>query len=289
MAKAKRNLKARIKEIDFVIEVADARGPRSTRNPELQELISHRPSMLVLAKADLAQAEATRAWQQCLQRSQSWVVAGSLLDAHDIRQVRSLLMRLTKDLRRRAPRSKASPPRIPGVVMPRIERPEVRGMVIGMPNTGKSSLIRALGGGRVAKGNRPGVTRGIQELSLGDNVTLLDTPGLLWPRALTGETALRLAWLGYAGERAYDAVDAGIHLISWLLNNRVDEFATRYNFNPNDIRHEPKHVLNLIATRFGRGANEIGEVTGAAILLHDFREGLFGPLTLEYPDDDGEN
>src|SRR5690606_6441404 len=106
--------------------------------------------------------------------------------------------------------------RLRGVVMPKFGARQVRGIVVGMPNTGKSSLIRSLGGGRVATGNRPGVTRGVQEVRLGDGLTLLDTPGLLWPRAVTGRVALHLAWLGYVGERAYDRVETGAALIEWL-------------------------------------------------------------------------
>ncbi len=285
MAKAKRQLADRMKQVDFVIEVADARAPRSTRNPELEPLINERPRLLVLAKADLADAGATRAWRDRYAEESVHAVSASLLDSKEVRRIRSGLQRITQ----RLGGSQGRAPKIPGVRMPRTSRSGFRGMVVGMPNTGKSSLIRALGGGRVAKGDRPGVTRGVQDLSLGESLTLLDTPGMLWPRAVEGKTALHLAWLGCVGERSFDLVAAGVALLERLREkddwDRLNGYALDRTCGP-----EAHEVLRHIATRMGRSAD--GErlvAEGAAILLRDVRAGrLGGPLSLEWPDDNDD-
>lgn len=284
MAKAKRELAERVKQVDFVIEVADARAPRSTRNPELEPLINERPRLLVLAKADLAEAGATRAWRSHFAAESLDVIDASLLDGSQVRRIRDALRRITRGLDRGRG---ATPPSIRGVAMPRFGRPPARGMVVGMPNTGKSSLIRSLGGGKVATGNRPGVTRGVQELTLGERLTLLDTPGLLWPRGVRGKVALHIAWLGYVGERSYDVMEAGLALVMWLHETGQSTRLGCYDIDSTQSAN-PRDALTEIARRTGRFADgDQAIVEGATILLRDFRAGrLCGPLSLERPGDE---
>jgi len=291
MAKAKRELGERVKHVDFLIEVADARAPESTRNPDLDEIAGSRPRLLVLAKSDLAESGATRFWLDRLTKRGEESLAVSIPDANDVRRVRATLLRMATAHQRRGGRSTPLIPQIPGVSMPRMGVRRARGIVVGMPNTGKSSLIRALGGGGAKTGDRPGVTRAVQEIAVSDDVMLLDTPGLMWPRAARGSAALRLAWLGYVGERAYDPVEAARTLLDWLAGRRRAALSGRYGVTESgDL--DPIAVLEQIATRRGRQSAGSGDVVqGALILLREFRSGELGRFTLDVPgaDDKGEH
>lgn len=284
MAKAMRELEARMRHVHFLIEVADARAPQTSRNPDVKGLARGRPRLLILAKADLADPTTTRFWHERLAQDKERAIAASLLDPADVRRVRRAVHTLRRNAERFSKRKGLVAPELPGVAMPRLGRPAVRGLVVGIPNTGKSTLIRVLGGGRVAVGDRPGVTRGLQELSLGEGMTLLDTPGMLWPRATHGLPALRLAWLGYAGERAYDAVQAAEHLVAWLARHHPTSLVQRYEMSG---KEQPNDALKHIARRFGKAKGDEGDPeSGARIVLRDFRTGQLGRLSLEHPDDE---
>lgn len=280
MAKARRRLEERLRSVDFLIEVADARAPLATRNPELDSLAGRRPRLLLLLKGDLADPQATRAWQDVLEQAVPFgAMALSLRDPDAPRRVRGQLRLVARRILsdRRSP----MPGRMAGVAMPRIGQAQARGMVVGIPNTGKSSLIRLLGG-RAATGDRPGVTRGMQEFRVDPEVLLVDTPGLLWPRSSRGWTALCLAWLGCAGERAYDAVAAATLLVLWLRTHRAGALSSRYALE--EERLEPRALLEQIARARGRARpGESEAAIGAEILLREFRTGALGTVTLELP------
>ena len=287
MAAARRRLEERLRGVDFVVEVADARAPAATRNPDLDNLIHGRPRLLVLAKADLADAGATRAWEERLSREGVDVVALSLREGGAARRLRERLQPLARRARRAGGALRL--PRIPGVAMPSFGEGEARGMVVGIPNTGKSSLIRLLGGRGAAVGDRPGVTRGLVEFGAGKGLYLIDTPGLLWPRPALGHAALCLAWLGYAGPGAYDATTAARHLVTWLARNHGGLLSARYG-PLEEAAEDPGEILAEIAARRGRLSGAKGTAdAGATILLREFRAGDLGRLSLERPDDGGSS
>ena|GEM_PF-1722057 len=279
MEKARRALPGILKHVQFVVEVADARAPASTRNPDLIALASRRPRLLVLAKADLADPGATAKWLERLAAEGERAVAVSLLDSKVRRTIADAVTEMVgvKNAGRLP-----TPVLVPGLVLPRSAARTARGLVVGIPNTGKSTLIR-LFGGRAEKADRPGVTRGVQEFSLGGGLTLLDSPGLLWPRAAAGPSALRLVWLGCVGHAAYDALEAGRHLAEYLSRAHPDRIAARYNLSAGDLA-DPGEVLRRVAARRGFVAGGEPDLAKAAqALMADLQSGRLGPITLERP------
>jgi len=280
MEKAKRALPGVLKNAKFVVEVADARAPVSTRNPDLIRLAADRPRLLVLAKADLADPGATSLWTKHLSASREHVLALSLLDPQAPRLIAGALRRLLG----KSPHDPGERLRsIPGLAMPKVGKVRRRGVVVGVPNTGKSTVIRALGG-RAEKADRPGVTRGVQEFSLKGDINLFDSPGMMWPSALEGLTALKLVWLGCIGPAAYDAYESGRELIRYLAEAHPGRIAERYGIDEKETA-DPDEILSEIAIRRGllRGsAPDLEKAAGA--VTAEFRSGLLGRITLEHPD-----
>lgn len=278
MAKARRRLAETAKGVDFIVEVLDARAPHATHNPELQALTGGRPRFVVLAKADLAEPAATGQWTA---HYRAQAAGADALAAPDAGSVRRLKERLDDALRRdlgRRPRL----PEVPGLRMPRLATPTLRGLVVGMPNTGKSTLIRCLGGGRLPTGPRAGVTRAVQWVKVGEGLELCDTPGILWPRAERGLTALKLVWVGCIGEAAFDPVEAAKGLVEWAFRRGWQAFLDRYGIEK-EVSGTPGEVLERIAKRRGYlgPSGEADLLLAAKAVLKEFQRGTIGAVTLD--------
>ena len=285
MAKARRELLQQVKQVDFVVEVADARAPESTRNPEIDQLIKGRPRLLLLTKADLAEPGVLASWVQAFRRRGVETVAASLLDGRDAAALRGLLRSWVERESTSKRLKRAAFAEIPGVRMPRsTQKTLVRGLVVGIPNTGKSTLIRAIGGKGVRVGAKAGVTRGLQWVNAGEGVQLLDTPGLLWPRLETGLTALKLAWLGCVGDAAFDHEEAALRLVEWFLERDPGVLAQRYELVPASFS-SPRDALSAIAKSRGLllSGGEPDLLQAAEALLWDLRRGRLGLLGLDGP------
>lgn len=282
MAKARRRLTDQLRQVEFVVEVIDARAPFSTHNPDLNELAKDRPRLIVLAKADLADPSCISHWQKTLNNRRS--IAANLTDPSDIREVRRAVIKTSKlhQQGRRAGPQSAAPLDVPGLKLPSSARRR-RGMVVGMPNTGKSTLIKALGGRGVTTGARAGVTRSIQWVNVGSEIALLDTPGMMWPKAETGNTALYLAWLGCVGDAGFDTIEAGKELIRWLVVHKPQALIKRYQLQNDALEESAPSFLNLIALRRGHLGPEgrPDKKAAAQTLLSDLRAGRFGPLCFD--------
>jgi len=284
MAKARRELVQRIKQADFVIEVADARAPATTRNPELEALIQGRPRLLLLAKADLAEPGTLSSWVKAFRGRGVETLAASLTSGREAAAIRNRLQAWVERefSRRQGPADLA---RLAGVRLPKSAREKhVRGLVVGIPNTGKSTLIRVLGGKGVQVGAIAGVTRALLWVNVAGGVKLLDTPGILWPRLEKGMTALKLAWLGCVGDGAFDPEQAALKLIQWFAVRDPEAMARRYRLAPGMLE-DPPAVLAHIARQRGHlesgGSPDLPQ--GAESLLWDFRRGRLGRLALDDP------
>ena len=191
MAKTRRLITENLGSVDIVIELLDARIPASSKNPEIDRLTERRPRLTILTKSSLADPDATARWLA----SDSRMLAVDTVTGEGVKSIAPAVKRILADkLKRYEERGMGGR--------------AVRAMIVGIPNVGKSSLINRLAGKKSAKtGNKPGVTRGKQWINLQDQIQLLDTPGILWPKFDDREVALRLSFAGSIKDEILDRED----------------------------------------------------------------------------------
>ncbi len=267
MKKAKEQIAEMLPSINVVIEVLDARLPRSSANPLLEELRRHKPCIKVLNKNDLADPVVTRAWVQYFE-AETGVRALPL----ESRQ-RSQAGQLTKLCLALAPhRGKPGKP--------------LRAMVIGIPNVGKSTLINTLAGRRIARiGDKPAITTSQQQIDLRNGIILSDTPGVLWPVLTDQDGAYRLAASGAIGDSAIDYADVGYFAADFLLRRYPQTLLERYTLA--SLPETAMAVLEAIGQRRGclGPGGEIAYQRAGEVLLRDLRGGKLGRISLEDPTD----
>ncbi|MBR0308794.1 MAG: ribosome biogenesis GTPase YlqF [Mogibacterium sp.] len=267
MKKTRELIQENLKAVDITIEIVDSRIPVSSRNPLIDEIISGKPRIIVLGKADLADEEATKAWCDRLSRGDGVrsVMALNLQSGENIKRLLKALE--AEQERRNAEKTNTRPLRI---------------MIVGVPNVGKSSLINRLTGKRSAQtGDRPGVTRGKQWLTLSNGMQLLDTPGILWPKFEDPNVGLDLAFCGSIKDDILGVQDLGFELIKVLGNKYPELLKERYKLD--EVSEEAIVNMDNIALKRGfimSGKRIDYERTGRTV-LDEFRAGKIGRITLE--------
>ncbi|NDV11947.1 ribosome biogenesis GTPase YlqF [Crenobacter caeni] len=268
MNKAKKDVAARLKGIDVVIEMLDARLPASSANPMIKALSRGKPTLKVLNKQDLADPNVTRLWLDWYNAKPGTRALG--LDASE----RSPAQRLVAACRELVPNRGG------------LEKP-IRVMICGIPNVGKSTLINTMTGRKIAKtGNMPGVTKGEQRILLADDVELYDTPGMLWPKIEVEEGGYNLAASGAVGRNAMDEEEVALELIAYLMRHYADALTARYRLD--DISAlQDFEVLEMVAKKRGAmfGGGRPNMQKASEIVLTEFRDGVIGRITLERPDE----
>ena len=272
MKKTRELIKDNLKAVDLTIEIVDSRIPVSSRNPVIDELISGKPRMVVLGKSDLADEKETAKWADNI-RKEKGVTKVLALNLQSGENIKKLLKALeTEQDRRNEERSFNRPLRI---------------MIVGVPNVGKSSLINRLTGKKSAQtGDRPGVTKGKQWLTLTNGMQLLDTPGILWPKFEDPNVGLNLAFCGSIKDDILGVQDLGFELIKYLGNEYPELLKERYKLE--EISEEPLENMDNIALKRGfiLSGNRIDYERTGRTVLDEFRGGLIGRITLEKLTDD---
>src|SRR5690606_20249619 len=263
MHKARKDITRALQQVDAVIEVVDARLPHASTNPLLNRLLEERPRLRLLNKADLADPDVSAEW---LEHFRAQGIRSQLFDKEDQAALRSLLPRLTAGL-------------------PELRSRARRLMIVGIPNVGKSTLINLLADRKIARvGNEPAVTRNAQEVRLTDDLVLLDTPGLLWPRLDDQAAAARLAISGAIRNTALELGEIGLAAVALLQERYPAALAARYGVAVGG--REPLALLEDIGRRRGclvRGGVEL--TRAAEVVLNDLRTGKLGRISLETPAD----
>lgn len=272
MEKARRNMLDRLKSVDMVIEVRDARIPEASRNPILVDMAGTRPRLIVLAKSDMADPEVTKEWIAYLSKERVRAVALDLM--HDNKAGKKLIQECLNVMR------PARDKQIARGIHPRA----VRAMAAGIPNVGKSTMVNRIAGKNIVKAaDQPGVTRSLTWIHCGKDLDLLDTPGVLWPRFEDEKTGSLLAALGAINDDILNekmvAMDA-IHIIQDLYPGLLEEIYQSGEVNPNGMLKAIADQRNLLESVGNRDTRRAAE-----LFLHELRKGKLGRLTLERASD----
>lgn len=271
MTKAKRQMEENLKKVDFVIEIRDARIPDSSKNPMLDELIQNKPRLILLSKKDKADPIATKEWIQKLQSQGHQVLALDLIkDSYFkalVQAAQTTCQKLIDKQKRRGIRPRA-----------------LRAMVCGIPNVGKSTFINTMAKRKAAQtADRPGVTKSLQWIKLGQSLELLDTPGVLWPKFEDPNTGMRLAILGSVRDEVVNMQELAIYACRWLQETKPGLLAKLYQI---EEQKDPWQTLEKIALK--RGYLQKGSIDENRLVrsfIKEIREDKLGPLTWEFPHD----
>lgn len=273
MTKTRRLIEADLKMVDAVVEITDARIPQSSRNPILDELVGNKPRIMIMNKCDVADDKATERWKRYYERRGICVIVCDCRTGKGINKFLPTVKRLLNDL---------------------IERRKARGMigkalrlmVVGIPNVGKSSFINRMANSKKTKvGDRPGVTRGKQWVSIDKDVELLDMPGILWPKFDDKDVAQKLAFTGAVKDEVVDTAELAKSLGELLLRDYPELVKARYKIAGED------DILTEIAQKRGMliSGGEPDVERAAATLLDEFRGGKIGRITLDNtPNEDAD-
>ena len=270
MTKAKRMMQENIKLIDVVIELVDARVPISSQNPDVLTLAQNKPRLMVFNKVDLADARETEKWAEHFKKLGYVVVKVNSANGQGIKQIGQAVKVACKEKIERNTRR--------GL----INKP-MRAMVVGIPNVGKSTFINKLVGKSSAKtGNKPGVTKGKQWLKLRNEIELLDTPGVLWPKFEDKSVGIKLAMIGSIKEDILDTEALSGYVLEFMRDRYPYLLSKKYPIE--DVADKVGHQLLEDATKT-RNLLRAGSVPDtlrmSKLLLEEFRNGKLGKMTLE--------
>ncbi len=277
MTRAKRQIQDKLKLIDLAIELLDARVPLSSRNPMIEEILNGKPRLIVLNKADLADPRATEQWMNYFRNEGHESIA---IDSNTGTRVAEVPLKAKEILHDKIARQIAKG------INPRA----IRGLIVGIPNVGKSTLINKLAGRAIAlTGDRPGVTKGQQWIKVGTEMELLDTPGILWPKFEDELVGYRLAMTGAIREQILNIDDIAFFAMQELTDRYWTALAERYELDkPPSDSHDSDEIVRVmedIGRRRGclvsGGRVDLEKASG--IILRDLRSGKLGRITLEAP------
>lgn len=281
MAKTRREIAEDLKLVDVVVELLDARIPKSSQNPEIAKITKGKKKLIILNKCDLADEKENQNWVKYFEKQN---IPVCLVDSNSGKGIEQTIRQIEKMMQDEQERLAEKG---------RIGR-KIRVMIVGIPNVGKSSFIN-----RIAKkatagvGNKPGFTKQKQWIRINEKVELLDTPGVLWPKFESEEVALNLSFTGTIKEEILDRIEVAYHLVKFLLENHREVLLEKYKL-------EESYVENILSRDFPENENiyeimlEMGKKRGclisggnvdeekiAKIILDEFKNGKLGKITIE--------
>ena len=270
MKNALETMEKELKNVDLIIYVLDSRAPFSCLNPSFDRIASRRPVIYVLSKCDLSNDAETDYWKRYFAKKEN---AACVTVNSTISGSAKVIKSIMKDmLSKKTEWNKRKGLNIP-----------FRAMVIGVPNSGKSTLINNLASkGKTVTGDKPGVTRGKQWVAIDDNINLLDTPGTLWPDISDEQIGTKLAYIGSIKNEVLDIATLGLEFIKDMVKLDKSLLEARYSINVEEDQEALEIFENICKKRgFISRGREIDYERGAIGILDDFRKGRLGKITLD--------
>ncbi len=274
MAKTRRVMKESLGLVDIVVELRDARIPKSSRNPEIEKIVGDKPRLVVFNKADIADPAVTKMWQDYYKSHGVRTLALDCRSGKGLKELVPAVRETLADLlaKRRARGMESRP---------------IRMMIVGVPNVGKSSLINRLAGGKKVKvEDRPGVTRGKQWVRLENGIELLDMPGVLWPKFDDKQVGERLAYTGAIKDDVYDLEWVAMRFLALLRERYPQLLEERFKVTAEESADlEPYDLLELVGRKRGMmmSGGVVNTERAAITVLDEFRSGKIGRISLERP------
>ncbi len=283
MAKTKKQIIEDLKLIDLVVEILDARIPISSQNPDIAQYTKGKLRLVVLNKVDLSNEMQNKKWIQYFNKQN---IPAVLVDSNSGKGIQETIRKIEEiygeDAQKYANKGRVGK--------------SIRVMILGIPNVGKSSFINRITKRNSAQvGNRPGVTRQKQWVRINENIELLDTPGILWPKFESEEVALNLAYTGSIKDDVIETIEIGFSLLKYLIKYNKVNLMQRYKLEESqveeilkqDMEENEKALEIMDAIGRKRGAIVSGGIVDqekvAKIILEDFRSAKLGKITLELP------
>ena len=267
MAKTKREIKEKLDLIDIVFEVIDARIPYSSKNKDIDELIKNKPRILIMTKLDLCDTEETNKWINYYEENGYTVIPLDLINNPNMNLIYKETNKISRIVNEKR-RGKG------------LKERRIRALILGIPNVGKSTLINRLVGKKATNvGNKPGITKQLEWIRINNELELLDTPGILWPKLDNNIVALNLASMTAIKEEILNTEEVAIYIINTMLKLYPDNIKNRYNLgNETDI----VDILDRIGLKIGAVRNKETDYEKVYItILKDLREGYLGKITFD--------
>ncbi len=272
MAKTRRKIKEAMPLVDAVTELLDARIPNSSANPEIKALTSNKPKIILLNKSDLADERATAQWLGFFRAKGIAALAVDCRSGRGLENYRKVIREVCHD-------------RLQQLEEKGMSGRALRVMVLGIPNTGKSSFInRMAGSGKAKVEDRAGVTRENSWFAIGNGIELLDTPGVLWPKFEDREVGYKLAFTGGVKDQILDTEMLAMRLLRVLADEYPDSLGERYKMSGFEDKADYE-LLELLAKKRGMliKGGEADTERASIMLLDEYRAGKLGRITLEFP------
>lgn len=264
MAKAKREIEEKIKLVDIVYELIDARIPLSSKNPMITEILKNKPHLVILTKTTMANPQMTKKWEKYYSDLGTPAIAIDSLTGDNVKKIEALSKEVLKE-------------KIEKNLARGLKPRPIRAMIVGIPNVGKSTLINKLVNKNVAvTGNKPGVTKAQQWIRINQNLELLDTPGVLWPKFDDQKIGIHLALTGAIKSELLHNDDLVLYMISFMKENYPGVLASRYNIEEVEDNIE---ILDNIMKKRGIPRDDYDKCY--ELLMNEFRSLKLGRVTLD--------
>ena len=267
MKKTKEDIEKNLKLVDIVLEIIDARIPESSRNPMLDDILKDKPRMIIMNKSDLADPKENQRWINKFKNEGIIALPMNSKEKINVGKIYDMARKILADKFKKYEEKE-------------IENPIIRMMIVGVPNSGKSTFINNVANRKGARvGNRPGVTQTKQWIKTNSNLQLLDTPGVLWPK-FDDRTGLHLSYTNAIKDEILNIEDLTLYFLKEMAEEYPENLKERYGVDPT---MEAIDIYEAIAKRRGAiiAGGDFDYTRTATIILNDFRTGKLGRITLE--------